>query len=202
MLNVLSFYKEVPEEIIVNRNWTCRPSEPENAWKKPYLIQPATVESVHDALARGPFVGISSVGPRCYSVEPSRFDGQISTYPDVTVYGWKIGAERISNSIHVPIIICGVQRKAEKEHLYYVLAEDISQNPEEAIGKFAPLSTDRKVYVASMKTFARFEFDMFPPVSQQEFEQNKDQLVVPTPLAGQPDLIELWKQGKITISQI
>jgi len=194
-----SFYHRVPEEITVNRNWSCRDDEPENAWKNPYLVQPATVESVTQALVRGPFVAMSAVGPSCYSQAPRSLRRQIPDHPEVSVYGWTPGAKRISTQ-YVPIIICGVQRKGGKEHLYYVLAEDVSQDPKQAIGKFAPSSIDKNIYVTSMNTFARYEFDMFPPVTEEEIVKNQDQLALPTPFAGRPDLFALWEKGEIKVT--
>lgn len=201
MSAIASFYREIPTEITVNYNWSCRPSDEKNAWKRPYLVQPATVKSIQDCLARGPFVAMSAVGPTCYSDEPTEFRRQISGHKDLNVYGWKAGANRVSDRC-VPVIICGVQQRGEKEHIYFVRAKEVSENGDGAIGKFKPMSTDQKVYVASMKTFADFEFDMFPPVSAEEEAEYRSQEVVPTVFAGQPDLLALMQQGKITVQHI
>lgn len=198
--NVVVFYPQVAEQFTINRNWSCRSNEPENAWKEPYLIQPATVESIEKALANGPIPALAAVGPRYYSVLPKKLTGQLPGHLDVPVYGWAKGAERISNYVqYQPMIICGVQRREQTEHLYYLLAEDTSLDPEQAIGEFKPLSTDKKVYVTSMQTFAKYEFDLFPPVSKGEIEKYQSQSVVPTVLAGQSHLLKLWKEGELTI---
>src|SRR3989344_4272321 len=144
-----AFYRTVPSEITINRNWSCRPSEPENAWKKPYLVEPATVESVKDALdIGGPFAAIAAVGPRRYTSEPIQFDNLIPDHPDVPVYGWMAGAQRTAEIFQQSIIICGVQRTEGKERVYYVLADDVSENPEMAIGTYRT-STDKRVFAAS-----------------------------------------------------
>ena len=53
------------------------------------------------------------------------------------------------------------------------------------------------MYGASVKTFAEREFDMFPPVSDEEIERYRSQRVVPTPFAGKPDLIAAWEKGDL-----
>ncbi len=65
-----------------------------------------------------------------------------------------------------------------------------------AIGKYQA-SADKRVFTASLKTYAESECDMFPPVSDEELEKYKSQRVVPTPFAGKPDLIQAWEKGEI-----
>lgn len=198
-MTISVFFSQIPNEIFIDRNWTCRPNEPENAWKRPYLVQPATVESVQEALARGPFIAQAKIGPSCYRDQPTSFDGQITQRPDIRVYGWPAGSKRVAGE-NVPVIICGTQRREGQEHIYYRLAEDVSDDPDTAIGTIRP-STDKKVYVSSMRTFAEYEFDMFPPVSQEELEQKENEKKAPaTFLAGRPDLIKLLEKGKISIA--
>ena len=197
MNTLTAFYRHVPSEITINRNWSCRPSEPENAWKKPYLMEPATVESVKAALdIGGPFAAIAALGPRRYTVEPTQFDNQIPGHLDVPVYGWRARAQRTAEIYQQSIIICGVQSREKQEQIYYVLADDVSENPAMAIGKYRA-SADKRVFGASLKTYAESESDMFPPVSNQEIEKYRSQRVVPTPLAGKPNLIQAWEEGAI-----
>ncbi len=159
------------------------------------MLEPATVESVTAALnIGGPFAAIAGVGQRCYTSEPTRFDNLIPGHLDIPVYGWKSGAERINQLFKQAIIISGVQRNAGQEQLYYVLADDVSESLEIAIGKYKP-SADKKMFVSSLKRYNENGSDMFPPVSEEEMEKYTSQRVVPTPLAGQPDLIQAWKEG-------
>lgn len=188
------FYPQIPDTFVINRNWSCRPNEPENAWKEPYLTQPATVESITKALERGPFVAISGVGPQCYANGPKPFSQRIIGHPDAVVHGWPAGSRRISNTA-IPVIICGVQRKEGHEDIYYRLAEDVSENPSLAIGTIKA-STDTKVYLSSLKNFAMNEVDMFPPVSAEEMERKQGESVVPTIFAGRPALIEAFGLNK------
>ncbi|NGX48345.1 MAG: hypothetical protein K1000chlam3_01736 [Chlamydiae bacterium] len=200
MNTIVAFYPNVPHEITINRNWSCRPSEPENAWKKPYLAEPATVESVKNALdIGGPFAAIAALGPRRYTAEPIQFDNLIPNHPNV--YGWMDGAQRTAEQFAQSIIICGAQRTQGKERIYYVLADDVSKNPEMAIGTYRT-STDNRVFVASVNTYNEHESDMFPPVSEEEIKNFSSQQVVPTILAGKPDLIEKWKQGEIRCERL
>lgn len=118
----------------------------------------------------------------------------------MAVYGWPSTSRRISDAA-VPVIVCGVQRREGRDHIYYRLADDISVDRGTAIGTIRPSETDRKVYVASMERFADFEVDMFPPVSGEEILRKREESVVPTVFANKPDLIELWKQGRIVVSQ-
>lgn len=195
------FYPRLPETITIDRNWSCRPSEPQNAWKKPYLVQPCTVESVTESLARGPFVAIAGVGPHCYSSESIPLSGQIESSPDTIVYGWRSTAARVSERA-IPVIVCGVQRREGKEHIYYRLAEDISEDRAVAIGTIRPSATDLRVYVASLKRFSEVEVDMFPPVSPEEIRRKREERVVPTIFANRPDLLESWKRGDLVLTSI
>lgn len=198
MNSVVAFHREVPSEIVINRNWSCRPSEPENAWKKPYLTEPATVESLKAALdIGGPFAATAALGTRRYTVEPIQFDNHITGHSDVPVYGWKAGAQRTNEVFQQAIIICGVQRTEGKEYIYYVLADDVSENPNMAIGKYRA-AADKRFFAASLKSYVESEFDAFPPVSKEEAEKYASQRVVPTPLAGRPDLIQKWEKGEIS----
>ena len=197
MTILTTFHHQIPSEIIINRNWSCRPSEPENEWKKPYLVEPTTVESIKAALdIAGPFAAIAALGPRRYTAEPIQFNNHVLGHLDVPVYGWKTGAQQTDSIFKQSIIICGVQRNAEQEHIYYVLADDVSEDPQMAIGKYRT-STDKRIFVSSLKRFNENESDMFPPVSEDEINKYRSQRVVPTPLAGRPDLIQAWEKGEI-----
>lgn len=196
------FYPAVPESITVNYNWSCRPKDKKNAWKKPYLSQPFTFKTVMACLARGPFVSMSAVGPACYSGKPNRFTKQIPGHKNVSVFGWKSGATRVSTTA-IPIIVCGTQQRKGKEFIYFVLAQKAeSSGKNGAIGTIIPLETDRNVYVSSMNTFARHESDTFPPISEEETQEYRTQEVVPTVFAGNSNLYKLAQQGKVTIQVI
>lgn len=200
MSTQLNIYNAPSPEYTVYRNWSCRPGDKKNEWKSPYLVEPSTVESVTNALKQGPFVALSKLGPRNYTDEPVRFDGQIPSHPSLPVHGWKVGAQRTTKAFEQPIIICGVQKIEGKEHIYYALAEDISEDPTKAIGTYR--TTNDKIFVVSMKTFTSCETDMFPPATEEEIKECKNELVVPTPIAGKPDLIQAWQEGKISCKRL
>ncbi len=197
MPQITVFNHNIPSEITINRNWSCRPSEPENAWKKPYLEEPATVGSLLRALnIGGPIAAIATLGPMNYEVEPIQLDNQIPDHPETPVYGWNASAQRVNKVFQQAIVICGVQKTDTQEQIYYVLADDVSEDPKMAIGKYRA-SDDKRVFVASLNRYNECEHDMFPPVSEEEITKYQSQKVVPTPLAGRPDLIKAWEKGDL-----
>lgn len=92
-VNTIGFYgfwssfNRIPNEIFVNRNWSCRPNEPH------VLKRPSTFESLKSALEYGPFVAFSAVGPTCYEIAPKLFTGLIDT--SLEFYGWYKEALRV-----------------------------------------------------------------------------------------------------------
>lgn len=91
------------------------------------------------------------------------------------MYGWRPSASQKSENevhgIYEPVIVCGVRKEGDKEHLYYVRAREIGTDWKEGIGRYDALSTDQKVYVTSVRRFSNTLMNMYPPASNAEIEK-------------------------------
>ena len=144
----------------------------ETAWKEPFLKDTITAEVVQAALFKGPFVALAKVGPTFYDEAPIKLQNQIAEYPGLPVYGWAKGSTRKAkkevDGSYESVIVCGVKKEEALEHVYFVRAQEIHTDWREGLGKYDALSTDRKVYVTSLKRFSESLYNMYPVASESE----------------------------------
>jgi len=175
--NMLVFYDptRVPNPItskMINYDRDL-PLSPDQAWKKPFIMDPNPILAarIQAALVNGPFVAEAKLGPKFYDTEPNQLMEQIPTHPALPVYGWTPAQRKPQqdDGAYQAIIVCGIQKNGDAEHIYYVLAKELYTNWPEAIA--AHQKTSNKVYVASLRRFSADLYNMYPPAQNVEIEQ-------------------------------
>ena len=143
----ISIFKQPPAYVLIDENQGC-------------YKQPQTIESVMEALRLGPFVARAAIGPGAYSHPPFPLSDPELGF---TVHDWPSGSFRKEHPLPVLVIICGASQSKEAAHVYFVLARDMTGDPNTPLRKIYASDRDRKVYMTAIETFRDGVSDVFPP---------------------------------------
>jgi hypothetical protein len=149
------------------------PLSPDEAWKNPFIMDraPILAKRIQNALVNGPFIAEAGLGPKFYDGEPTEFTQQIPTHPELPVYGWAPTQRKpkTDGGPYQEIIVCGVQKSGDTEHMYYILAEEVKTDWQSGIAQHK--KTSHKVYAASVKRFSDSLNNMYPSAQNEEKEK-------------------------------